>query len=281
MNRRDLLRLSLMATLSMQATSSLLAGPTKKSSGKNSAGSAKKGIGLGLKSPNWDQKLKDLNCKWTYSWTSGFPQRPLRNVAYVPMIWGKREDEAAIAMAGKNAKRERCDELLGFNEPDHSDQANMTVQDALAKWPHLVKTRLRLGSPACANPEGEWMTSFMKAAKEQDLRIDFVCVHSYGGDNASAFIERMKKIHQLYEKPIWITEFAVADWNAHITGTNKFKPEDVLRFMEAALPELDKLDFVERYAWFPTLPGSERLGPSALYDETGKLTRLGECYRDA
>lgn len=44
---------------------------------------------------------------------------------------------------------------------------------------------------------------------------------------------------------------------------------------------LERLDFVERYAWFPAKPTSGPLGTSALLDENGALTRLGECYRDA
>jgi hypothetical protein len=44
---------------------------------------------------------------------------------------------------------------------------------------------------------------------------------------------------------------------------------------------LDKLDFVERYAWFPAKTTSIPLGTSALFDANGALTRLGECYRDA
>ena len=40
--------------------------------------------------------------------------------------------------------------LLGFNEPDQPDQANMTVQQALDLWPHLMATGMRLGSPSTA-----------------------------------------------------------------------------------------------------------------------------------
>lgn len=281
MNRRNLLQLSLMAALPVHTTLSLKAAPAKPSGPKAATGSAKKGLGLGLKSPKWDEKLKGLNCKWSYSWTANFPQRPPRGLAYVPMIWGTRENEDAIATAGRTAKRERAGELLGFNEPDQKDQSNMSVQEALKRWPQLEKTRLRLGSPACVHPDGEWMMEFMKAAKAQKLKVDFVCVHSYGGDNATAFIERLHKIHQLYEKPIWITEFAVADWKAQNLDKNSYKPDAVVKFMEAVLPQLDKLDFVERYAWFPASPGSAPLGPSALFNEQGILTRVGECYRDA
>lgn len=278
MNRRDLLRLSMMSALS---TTVLSAGPAKPLSKKTATGSAKKGIGLSLKAPNRDNLLKELNCKWTYSWTAGAPERPDRNIPHVPMVWGTRDDDSAIAAAARAAKRERIGEMLGFNEPDRKDQANMTVEAALALWPTLEKTKLRLGSPGCGNPESEWMQEFMKAAKGKKLKVDFVCVHSYGGDDPNKFLDKLNRIHTLYDKPIWITEFAVADWNAHVTGKNNYPPESVLKFMEAVLPRLDKLDFIERYAWFPCAIKGSIMGPSALYDEEGKLTRVGECYRDA
>ena len=40
--------------------------------------------------------------------------------------------------------------LLGFNEPDLAEQANMTVEKALELWPRLEATGMRLGSPAVA-----------------------------------------------------------------------------------------------------------------------------------
>lgn len=64
-------------------------------------------------------------------------------------------------------------------------------------------------------------------------------------------------------------------------ATNRYKPDAVLKFMEDILPRLERLDFVERYAWFPAKQENPALGTSALFDESGKLTKLGECYRDA
>jgi hypothetical protein len=91
----------------------------------------------------------------------------------------------------------------------------------------------------------------------------------------------LEQVHQLYGKPIWITEFAVGDWTAESVTENRFSPDQVLRFMEQVLPRLDRLDFVERYAWYSAKPDDKALGTSALFDAEGKLTRLGECYRDA
>ena len=272
MNRRRLIQLSLMSALA----------PCTDALGERLvSASKKKGIGIGLRSDLWKEKLQSLRCKWFYAWVAGVPDGVPHGVEYIPMIfrdWGKPE---MIAKAGAQAKAAGIRELLGFNEPDHAKQGNMSVEQALATWPLLEKTGLRLGSPGCVHPDNEWMESFMKAAKKQKLKIDFVCVHSYGSDNAAALVKRLEKIYQLYEKPVWITEFAVGDWNAKSVDANRYKPDAVLKFMEDILPKLERLDFVERYAWFPARTENPALGTSALFDGNGELTKLGECYRDA
>ena len=59
---------------------------------------------------------------------------------------------------------------------------------------------------------------------------------------------------------------------------NKHSKEDVLKFMQAVLPQLEKLDYVERYAWFIAEENNPKLGTSALFDLKGNLTELGEFY---
>ena len=275
MNRRRLIQLSLMAAL---APAQLLAAATKS---KKSGGSAKKGLGFGPRSPDWSRKLQELRCKWIYTWMEKIPAELPDGIAFVPMISKYRGNRDSVIKAGDVAKNAGIKELLGFNEPDQSSQANMTVEEALAAWPVLQETGLRLGSPACVHPDNDWMKTFMEGAKKRDFKIDFICVHSYSGPNAEAFVKRMQAIHKLYRKPIWITEFAVGDWKAKSPAEIQHKPDDVLRFMEDVLPELEKMDFIERYAWFPAGLDNKALGTSALFDGDGKLTRLGECYRDA
>ena len=49
--------------------------------------------------------------------------------------------------------------------------------------------------------------------------------------------------------------------------------------MEKLLPELDKREYVERYAWYPFGADDPYGGVSALFDySTGELTKLGELY---
>jgi hypothetical protein len=246
------------------------------------SGSKKKGLGLTTKNPEWAKRLSALRCKWFYSWNSAIPEGVPRGVEFIPMIYRYGGDPKKISEPAAAAKKAGITELLGFNEPEEKKQGNMTMQEVLDAWPLLMETGMRLGSPNCVHPDKEFMTEFMSEAKKRGLRVDFVCVHSYGGPNAKALVERLEKIHQMYDgRPIWITEFAVGDWEAKAVEQNRHKPETVQRFMQEALPMLDKLDFVERYAWFPAKPTGAPLGTSALFDEDGTLTRLGEVYRDA
>lgn len=290
MNRRKFIGLSAAASLAL--TAAALANP-RKFPGKstpsrapqniniNASGSRKKGLGQSTKTPGWHKRLADLRCDWFYSWNSVIPADVPAGTEFIPMVYRYAGNPQPIADALASTKKNGAHALLGFNEPDVKKQGNMTIAETLDAWPLLMETGLRLGSPGCVHPDKEWMIEFMAGAKARELRVDFVCVHSYGGPSAEALVKRLEKIHKMYNRPIWITEFAVGDWEAKSLETNRHKPESVLRFMEKVLPLLDKLDYVERYAWFPAKSTGIPLGTSALHDADGNLTRLGECYRDA
>jgi hypothetical protein len=272
--RRDFISLSATsaAALSLGACQQPLESPK---------GSKKKGLGQSLKSPDWARRLTSVRSKWFYSWNHQIPGALPPGTEFIPMIYRYGGNAQVIADAAAAAKKAGITELLGFNEPDKAKQGNMTLEETLDAWPLLMETGMRLGSPGCTHPDTEWMIQFMAAARERNLRVDFVCVHSYGGPNPESLVKRLEKVHQMFGLPLWITEFAVGDWEAKSAEENRHKPETVLRFMEGVLPLLDKLDFVERYAWFPAKTTSIPLGSSALFNAEGGLTRLGECYRDA
>ena len=284
-SRRRALGLGGMATFASAA--GLPAGLAAELSGPRGAGktagktAGKKGLGIAARKGAWSKRLASLNCDWFYTWGAERPADTPKGPEFIPMIWGYWGQDDKIAAAGEAARKAGIRELLGFNEPDRHNQSNLSVERALKAWPLLEATGLRLGSPGCVHPDNDWMKTFMRRAKRERLKVDFVCVHNYGGPSADALVKRLTDVYRMYRKPIWITEFAVGDWEAKSAEANRHKPDRILRFMEAVLPRLEQLDFIERYAWFPAAPDNRALGTSALHDSTGKLTRLGECYRDA
>ncbi|MCY1720273.1 glycoside hydrolase family protein [Prolixibacteraceae bacterium Z1-6] len=242
----------------------------------------KKGCCITTKNADWYKKIESLNASWHYSWNYELKAQEPDDVEFVPMIWGAWSDTSKVLEKLDHIQGLRSDDkvkyLLGFNEPDKQDQANMSVEAALAYWPKLETSGLPLGSPACANPTGEWMQAFMEEAANRNYRIDFVCIHWYGGISVSAFLNRLNEIHELYGKPIWITEFAPADWNASIPAESKHTKTEILGFMKEVLPALDDLEYIERYAWFSSNENNGPLGNAALFDTSGNLTNLGKYY---
>ncbi len=238
----------------------------------------KKGICLGGGAES-QKRIEALNVGWHYNWTPTWKGKKIKDTPFVPMIWANNQ-WSTPALKDLRVAKSKADEspLLGLNEPDGKEQANMSVAAALAFWPQLEKTNRRLGSPATVHPDNEWMKSFIKGADEKGYRVDFICIHWYGQNDADKFIERLEAIHKLYDKPIWITEFAIADWSAKSSKDIEHRPQDVLTFMKLVLPKLEKLDFVERYAWFHAPPNHPKLGASALFDAKGELTELGKFY---
>src|SRR5581483_5868287 len=153
--------------------------------------------------------------------------------------------------------------LLGFNEPDGtgSGQANLSVQSALTLWPQLVATGMRLGSPAVAanaQQAGGWLDQFMSGAASMGLRVDFICLHWYGGDfNPTSAVSELQtylqQTHDRYNLPIWLTEYALTRYGNPTTYPTDAQQE---AFASASVAMLESTSYVERYAWFILNPCS-------------------------
>jgi len=240
-------------------------------------------------------RLKKVKPYWSYSWGWDQVVGQPSQVEFVPMTWGAwSKDDLRKGLNSKvmpYIKTGRVKRFLGFNEPDKSDQANMPYQAALQYWPILESLNIPLCSPACANPEGlndgtvqgvksTWMVDFMREADRLGYRVDYIGVHWYGGTDVADFKAKMKRIYEKYgRRPLLITEFAPADWQAKTLAQNRMKSHLVLDFMKQVLPWLEKQNWVAGYAWF-SFEHNEPFGhTSSLFDGKGNLTALGRYYQ--
>lgn len=242
----------------------------------------KRGCAFTTKNGNgWRDKIELLNPSWMYSWGSNLPENMPSDVDFTPMLWNGGSDKSRakiISQLKLQAERGEINHLLGFNEPDQKEQANMSVERVVEIWPELMEIGVPLISPGCVHPDREWMHQFMNEVEKKNLRVDAISVHSYGGPSAEHLVKRLKALRKEFGRAIWITEFAVGDWEAKTPEQNRHRPERVASFMKEVLPALDRLRFVERYAWFSASQTSNPLGTSALFDAAGDLTPLGEIY---
>ncbi|MFK8061358.1 MAG: glycosyl hydrolase [Polaribacter sp.] len=246
----------------------------------------KKGVCFSNRTKRWSHKANELGAHWMYSWGPKLSANIPENVDFVPMFWGKSSVSTANLDYVKQLIADgKINTVLGFNEPDKTEQSNVSVADAIALWPQLEALGVRLGAPSPANVTSDpWLEDFMTAAKANNLRVDYLTVHHYGGPSVPALINKLQNLYDKYGLPIWVTEFAVADWGISNKDDNRYSVEQVEAFMRGVLPALDKLDFVERYSWFDGSNGSGNaaaaLYTSALYDENDNLTSLGQIYAD-
>ncbi|RLJ67609.1 glycosyl hydrolase [Sulfurisoma sediminicola] len=241
--------------------------------------SDKKGIGI------WEidaaEKVDALKVAWYYTWR---PMPMSRDVqaTFVPMMSGKFDYQRQIATL---RSRGPVPTLLVINEPDQTAQANMSVDEVARLWPELEPLAAKLSSPATAGQPSAWFERFHRVAKSRGLKVDFMAIHLYGPPNPKRFLDRIDEAYRKYDLPIWITEFAVADWDAKgkPTGTNRYSEEKVLEFMKVVLPELEKRPYVLRYAWFgarKSYQDFEQTRTSRLFESNGSLTPLGRYYAD-
>ncbi|MFF2200046.1 glycoside hydrolase family protein [Streptomyces sp. NPDC058145] len=247
-----------------------------------SAASAAKKKGISAwKFDGVTKALANSNVGWFYTWSSGKGGiKPPRGVEFVPMI----HDKGSVTKKELGQAKKQGSTLLGFNEPDRPDQADMTVDQALDLWPRLQSTGLRLGAPAVAtggDVAGGWLDRFMKGAAARHYRVDFIPLHWYGADFDSrratgqlrGYIEA---VHKRYKKPIWLTEYALTDFSS---GTPRYPTkEQQAAFVKKSTAMLQHLSYVRRYAWF-TL-STNRGDGTGLYHGP-KANRVGAAYRAA
>lgn len=240
------------------------------------------------------KRIKATKPAWYYSWGSELISQHPSEIEFVPMIWGAWNPNGLAKTLEQQIQPQIADgqtkRLLGFNEPDLNTQSNMSVKDALKFWPQLESVGVPLCSPACANPLGDndssnqgvhgtWMRDFIKEADKRNYRVDYIGVHWYGGTSAYSFKKRMIEIYKAYgNRPLVISEFAVADWGAKKLSDNKYSEESILEFMKDVLPWIEQQNWIAAYAWF-SFEHNQSVGhTSSLFDKNGNLTTLGKYY---
>jgi hypothetical protein len=223
----------------------------------------------------WDSQLPRFNASWLYNWgwITGQPLNP--NQVFAPMQWGN------WGVGGLNANLSGPQEVLTFNEPDHTDQANMTTDQAIALWPSLQALNLPLVSPACANDFGGWLQDFYNKIAANGYRVDYTAYHWYANPNASSLMSTLQSAYNTWGRAVWLTEFAPVDWS----GTATWSEQDNYRFLAEFMWQAEDQVWLKRYSLFlfsgtPSVnpwDGNGHRGDTFLNDNY-TLTPFGELY---
>lgn len=229
---------------------------------------------------------------WWYNWgtTTEAPTDYNKNyqMEFIPMLWGGNTSASDISKAEQFIlAHPEIKYLLVMNEPNLTNQANRTPQQAAADWKmyeqiisdleakgrtiYLVGPAITWGTMTDYSDPVKWLDAFYNAYKYANNgnppKIDYLAFHWYDY-GLSSQLDRLKK----YEKKIWITE--MANWNSQINSYAKQKAQ-----MKEMVEICELRDDVFRYAWFigrGTFPDTHY--SYLLTAEIGKLSELGEYY---
>ena len=252
--------------------------------------SYKRGVAYGYHSVQ-DMQNFSQNISWWYNWAAQ-PDVSIRNtyqnydVDFTPMAWNAVGISGVASWAEKDSTIKY---MLGFNEPNFKEQANMTPTQAANAWPSLQKIakkhNLKIVGPAvnyCGNCVSEGGTTYTNPFTYLDhffaacdtCQVDFIGLHWYGsGNSIVGYVNTARK----YNKPIWITEFASWDYSNLVQNINEQK-----KYLAGTVNFLERDPDIYRYSWFigRTSGGINTVPYIDLYGASGMLTELGQLYMD-
>lgn len=223
---------------------------------------------------------------WLFNWEVWVPDSLPAQIEWIPCVRtpaNVKDVDPFLSDIIQN-RGFKSSALLGFNEPEIPEQANMTVEQAIELWKQVVlpakaKFNFRLGSPGMSSDVGRskpWLNSFLSQLGGQD-GIDFLVVHWYGPsfNDMRAFLEDM---HSTYGLPVWVNEFACTRM-----GNGEATVQEVEAFIREALPWLDSCPWVERYAYFGNHDVGNWVGKASNFTESSggqgsQLTSVGRLY---
>jgi len=220
---------------------------------------------------------------WWYDWGTTSHTEPGAGVDFLPMLWNGNFNATAVTTWLR--AHPEVHYLLVLNEPNLTDQANLTPTAAAALWPQyeavaldagvqLVGPQITWGTMPNFSDPVVWMDAFYAAYRasngNRDPRIDYLGFHWYdyglGGQ-----LDRLTK----YGKPFWVTE--MANWHSQNDGAAIDTLAKQKTQMTNMVQTCESRADVFRYAWFTGRWSNDPHFTSLLAGD-GQLTELGQLY---
>lgn len=248
--------------------------------------SPKRGVSFNFgQLPDADVPLLGPACSWSYNWGAGTSEQVFEyfkdyGMEYFPMAWNDNWNENTFRQF--KAAHPECEYILAYNEPNLTDQANMTPAQAAACWPRLLaiakELNMKIIAPAMNygtlsgyHDPWKWYDEFFSQPGVSWNDVDGVALHCYMGSAQSMkdFVDKFKK----YGKEIWLTEFC--NW-----ASNNISADAQMQYMVEAINLLEVDEQVVRYAWFiPRGNGDSQCHNNLLTRrEPFELTDLGKVF---
>ena len=250
-----------------------------------------------------DQRENAINARWAYNYMNEPTTFDVgaANFEFVPMIFrattvnGINDQIDRILAVEENFGTE-VSAMLGFNEPERAQQANMSVELGLNMWEIITErfegTDIQLVSPAVSGGAGirDWLEPFMDEVEARnndadptnDLRVDAIAIHNYSVSGnpvgqANNLLNTIDRLYEDYGRPIWITEFAAVDFSGATPVQEKIQFNE--EFLDFLIPRLESRDHVARYGWWQfSIAGNAYSPLSSVNNGVFTPTDIGHFY---
>lgn len=240
--------------------------------------------GLGTHYPGLCE-VRRFGASWQYAWHYNVDRCP--RAEGVPMIYNAFAQE--LVLGGWEELGGNSDFILGYNEPDREDQANLFPQEAAVLWRELEVAfpDKKLVSPAVSQEDQDWLVRFYAAyftlygtAPRMDGGLAGHCYYA-DYDHFRRCADRLIEYARRWgiTGGVWITEFAP------IKIREEFSQQEMLWESLRVLRWLERSPYIVRYAWFPTRLSGEEPWVGSVDDwcvladyDTGQLTPWGWLY---
>ena len=161
------------------------------------------------------------------------------------------------------------------NEPrNSSDDHPQDLATILGNWENMMRTGLRLCSPASWDGSDYWnatgfLAEFLDSIDARGWRCDIIDLHCYWTEGSFG---NMHYWSDKYKRPIWISEWCWgASWNKNGAFASGVTQTDVRNALEKICTNLNNWDFVERYYYW-----NGEAAISKIYNNG--LTPAGQYY---
>ena len=217
--------------------------------------SSKRGIGFNHITPAMALNVGNT-ISWAYNWAGTCDKQVADafdqgGVEFVPMAWNSNADYPSIANFTKEHPATK--HILGYNEPNLTDQCNETPSQTAQTWPNFIQfakdNNLEAVSPAMNygtlpgySDPWKWLDEFYSISGISLDDLSATAAHCYMSNNG-AQLDFAKKFEK-YNKPVWVTEFAA--WENEQPSTSAGQQSFLVKMVNA----FEQTPGIERYAWF-------------------------------
>ncbi len=233
---------------------------------------SKKGVGLTYHDCDTVAKV---GATWEYGWTPQPDNCP--GVENIPMLYQASDVGGTV---GGNSNW-----IMGFNEPDSPDQANIPASQAATLWRQVEQLypNRKLVAPAPSGADPTWLVDFRNdyiSMYGTAPRLNALAVHCYAwsANACIQFTQQFEAWAKAWGVPeVWVTEFPISPASPNNLNQSLQGGQAFLNWMESD-------PMITRYEWFAsrikgTEPWASSYFDTPLVDwNSGALTAFGQMY---